>query len=208
MYQISDLKYKNILNIKELFIPTDKVVGIIGESGCGKTTLLRMLNKMLSPDTGEILLNDKLLSNLDSVQLRRKVVMLPQSPALLGKNIGECMLRGLQLAEKALISEDEMLTYLKIVGLTQSLQDDVLNMSGGEKLRLALARVLSLEPEILLLDEPTASLDRETENIIFQKVIELSKKSQQGIIMVTHSLKLAESVCDEIINMSGGGNHA
>ena len=208
MYQINNLKYKNILNIQTLKIPTNKVVGIMGESGCGKTTLLRMLNKMLSPDAGEILLNGKLLSNLNSVQLRRKVVMLPQSPALLGKNVRECMIKGLQLAGKTLISEAEILTYLEIVGLAQTVYDDVLNMSGGEKLRLALARTLALKPEIMLLDEPTAALDRQTENTIFQKIVELSKKRQQGIIMVTHSLELADSFCDEIITMSGGGDFA
>lgn len=82
MFLLRNVKYKNILEIEELYIPEKMITVITGESGSGKTTLLKMLNKMITPDRGEILFKGQPLEKIDSVDLRRKVVMLPQFPVV------------------------------------------------------------------------------------------------------------------------------
>jgi len=99
MFDLEKVKYKNILDIEKLHIEKNKVTCIVGESGSGKTTLLKLFNKLISPDGGEIKYLDKSIHDIDSVQLRREVVMLPQSPAIYEGSVKENLLIGLKFSE-------------------------------------------------------------------------------------------------------------
>lgn len=204
MFEIKDLKYKNILNIKYLAIPEHKVNCIVGQSGSGKTTLMRMLNKLISPDAGTILLKGKNLFNIDSVELRRKVVMLPQVPILFDGSIRENLQIGLRFAEKNEATEAIMLEVLKLVHLNKSLDENADKLSGGEKQRLSLGRIILLNPDVFLLDEPSSALDEDTEQLIIKAVVEYSKKNNKTVIMVTHSKKVASTFADNIIEIKSG----
>ncbi len=204
MFRLECVKYKDILNIKELVIPDNKVTCIIGESGSGKTTLLRLLNKMISCSDGRIFYNDNSVNAIDSVKLRREVVMLPQVPAIFPGSIKDNLLIGLCFSEKPLVNDDKLMDILKTVHLNKALIDDAEKLSGGEKQRLALGRVLLLNPDVFLLDEPSSSLDENTEKIIIEQLVNYTQKNNKTLIMVTHSNKIAESYANNIIKISNG----
>jgi len=204
MFILKEVKYKDILDIKELSIKKNKVTCIVGQSGSGKTTLIKLLNKLISLDSGEILYNDQFLHDLDSIQLRRNVVMLPQSPAIFPGSIKENLLIGLKFSQRPLVSDDKLQDVLNVVKLNKSLDENAEKLSGGEKQRLALGRVVLMEPEVLLLDEPSSSLDEDTEHIIIESLVNYTKNNNKTLIMVTHSKKVADQFADEVIEIKNG----
>jgi putative ABC transport system ATP-binding protein len=204
MYTLKKVKYKKILDINELIIKKNKVTSIIGESGSGKSTLLRLLNKLISCDSGKILYDNKPLNTIDSIELRRKVVMLPQLATIFPGTIRDNLLIGLQFAEKTSVDDEKLSNILAFVNLNKSLNTESSKLSGGEKQRLALGRVLLLEPDMFLLDEPSSALDEETEKIIIEKLIAYTKEKNKTLIMVTHSKKIAETYSDDIIEIYQG----
>ncbi len=201
MFSFSDVHYKDILNVKNLKIKRHTVTSIVGQSGSGKTTLLRLLNKLISCDSGEIFYNNEPLSTIDSVELRRDIVMLPQSPAIFNGSIKDNLLIGLKFSEKSPISDDKLYDILKIVKLQKELGQDAEKLSGGEKQRIALGRVMLMKPEVLLLDEPSSALDEETEHMIIEALVNYTKENNKTLIMVTHSKKVASRFSDEIIEI-------
>jgi len=204
MFNLKNVTYKNILNIPALHIPKNKITCIVGGSGSGKTTLLRLLNKLISNESGEIKFNNIPLSEINSITHRRKVAMLSQSPAIFKGNIRDNLSIGLKYSEKALPSDHILEDILKLVQLNKLLDDNSEVLSGGEKQRLALARVLLLKPEVLLLDEPSSALDEETEKLIIEKLVTYAKENGRTLIMVTHSRSVAENYSDYIIEISNG----
>jgi putative ABC transport system ATP-binding protein len=117
MFDFKNVSYKNILSIDKLHIPKYKITCIVGESGSGKTTLLRLLNRLISPDSGEILYNQKSLSEANPVDLRRQLVMLPQTPAIFEESVKDNLLIGLKFSEKPLASDDKLYEILNLVHL-------------------------------------------------------------------------------------------
>lgn len=204
MFSLKHIRYKNVLHIDNLNIEKNKVTCIVGQSGSGKTTLLRLLNKILSCDEGEILYNGKSLKNIDSIKLRRKVVMLSQIPAIFNGNIKENLLMGLKFSEKPLVSDDKLCDMLKFVQLNKQLSENVEQLSGGERQKLSLARALLLNPEVFLLDEPSSALDEDTEHLIIKSLVDYTKKNNKTLIMVTHSKKIANDFSDNIIKIGNG----
>ena len=185
-------------------IQSARTLGLVGESGSGKTTLLRLLNKLISPDSGLITLNGTPLEEIDSIQLRRKVIMLQQLPAVFPGTIRDNLLIGLKFSHKDLAGDDELERVLDTVHLSKGLDVDSDKLSGGEKQRLALARVILLDPKVFLLDEPSSSLDEETERIMIDKLTEHARLNKKTLIMVTHSKKVAQIYGETIVGLSGG----
>ncbi|MFZ5946242.1 MAG: ABC transporter ATP-binding protein [Bacillota bacterium] len=204
MFYLKNVKYKNILQIKELTIYPEKVTCIIGESGSGKTTLLKLLNNMISSDEGIITYKGESISAINPIQLRRKVVMLNQNPAIFAGTLKDNLLIGLQFAERPLVKDKELAEVLGLVQLKKDLGANAEQMSGGEKQRLALARVLLLEPEVLLLDEPTSALDEETEKEVLDRIVQNTKARAASLVMITHSKIMAESYGDYIVEVKNG----
>lgn len=204
MFSLKNVKYKDILQIDDLVIEDYKVTCIVGESGSGKTTFMRLLNKLISCDSGKIFYNNQDISNIDSIQLRRNIVMLPQTPTIFPGDIKENLLIGLKFSEKPLVGDDRLCDVLKFVNLNKNLNDDSDSLSGGEKQRLALGRVILLDPDVFLLDEPSSALDEETEHIIIEKLISYTKSTKKTLIMVTHSKKIAQTYSDNIIQIHDG----
>lgn len=207
MFHLHQVSYKNILSIPELTIRQREITCIVGESGSGKTTLLRMLNHLISPEEGRITFQNQDLREMDPVVLRRKVVMLPQTPVIFRGSIEENLKAGLRFSNKALPSSKAMEDILKRVKLQKPLDGNPENLSGGEKQRLALARILLMEPEVLLLDEPSSALDDETESLIIQTFVDYAREQDKTLVMVTHSKALAKTFADRILQVKGGDVH-
>jgi putative ABC transport system ATP-binding protein len=203
-FLLENVVYRNILDIPSLEMPGGKVTCIIGDSGSGKTTLMRLLNNLVSADRGIVWYMGENVDQADPVALRRKVVMLAQNPFILPGTVAENLLIGLAFAGKDPASEETLAEILQTVSLGKSLSDDAMELSGGEKQRLALARVLLLKPEALLLDEPSSALDERTEGEVIKEVVTLAKKDSRTLVMIVHSLDLARRFADLVVIVKGG----
>lgn len=204
MFSLKEVKYKDILSIAKLEMHSNKVTTIVGESGSGKTTLLKLLNKLIHYDSGEIYFKSVSLKNIDSIELRRKVVMLSQSPTIFTGSIKDNLLIGLKFSEKPLVSDEKLSEGLKLVQLYKDLSDNAEKLSEGEKQRVCLSRIILMQPEVLLLDEPSSALDAETEDLIISSMVNYTKSNNRTLIMVTHSKKVATDFSDEIIEINKG----
>lgn len=204
MFLLKDVRLDKILHIPNLIIEGNRTTCITGESGGGKTTLLKLLNRMSTPDAGTITYLGQPLESYDPVQLRRQVVMMAQDPLVFPGNIRENMLMGLRFSQKPEASDEDVRSMMEMVKLRKSLNEDPTILSGGEKQRLALGRVLLMHPEVLLLDEPSSSLDDETESLVIRRVTGYVQETGKTLVMVTHSRSLAESIDGDHILFEDG----
>ncbi|RYL94984.1 ATP-binding cassette domain-containing protein [Sporolactobacillus sp. THM7-4] len=204
MFSIHQLKYKNILSIDQLSIPADTITCIIGESGSGKTTLLKMLNHLISPDSGEIKVNGTSIFDLNPVDLRRKVVMLPQTPAMFKGTVRDNLFIALRFAGRPNVPDSELDKLLARVHLNKDLDTDSESLSGGERQRVGLARVLLLDPPVLLLDEPSSALDEETTHLIMEELTDYVHENKKTLVMVTHSKAVVSDYAEHIIEIRSG----
>jgi len=204
MFELSDVTYKDILTIDHLRLEKGRVTCIVGESGSGKTTLLRLLNKLISCDRGTITYQGQDILDLDAVLLRRSVVMLPQNPAIYPGNVRDNLAIGLAFAEKLPASDERLRQALAQVNLNKDLDAKSDLLSSGEKQRLALARLMLLEPDVYLLDEPSSALDENTERLIIEALVAAAKDNGKTLIMVTHTRQIAQAYADRTIEISGG----
>ena len=202
MFILKNVIYKDILHIPYLQIQKEKITCIIGESGSGKSTLLRMLNDLQSPTSGTIEYNGQLISDYHPIQLRRDVVMLGQTPPIFDGTVKDNLLMGLRLSEKPFPNDDALRSALQTVSLDKQLEDSASSLSGGEKQRLAFARIVLMDPPVYLLDEPTSALDSDTERRVMKQFTELARKKKKTIIFITHSQQLPKEVADDIIEIS------
>lgn len=203
MLEFIDVKYKEIVDIPKLNI-NEGLTMFLGPSGSGKTTLLKLLNKMISPTEGSILYHGKDLNQLRSVEHRRKVMMLSQTPAMFEGNIRDNLTIAFRFQEKDIPCDVALRRILATVQLNKELDTPVNQLSGGEKQRLALGRLFLCEPEVFILDEPSSALDDESEDTIIKMVSEYTNSTNKSVVMVTHSKFVAEKYADEIIEMLNG----
>lgn len=204
LFTFNQVKYGQILDIPSLTVPDSRIVCIFGESGSGKTTLLKLLNNLISCDQGEVLYRGISLPKLNPVDIRRRICMLPQTPVIFEGSIRDNLLIGLRFTGQADASDDQLHSVLTLMKLNKNLANDPKNLSGGEKQRLALARLLLLNPEVLLLDEPSSALDSDTEDMIIQRLVAWTKQRNIPVIMVTHSPKLVKHYAEHTIKLESG----
>ena len=204
MFRFENVKFKDIVNIPELVLEDHKVISIIGPSGSGKTTILKLLNKMYSPDSGKVYYDGKDIEAIPSTTLRRNVVMLAQSPVVFKGNIRDNLNIGLKFSGKDNKSDDELKKIMHFISLDKNLDEKPDNLSGGEKQRLSLGRILLMNPEVFLLDEPSSALDNDLAESIVDGVVRYSKEKNKTVIMVTHTLELAKLHSDIIVSVNSG----
>lgn len=200
-FLLKNTKVNDIITISKLTIPSHKVTCIVGQSGSGKSTFLRLLNNLDDPDSGKIYYLDQDIQGIDPIQLRRKITMVPQSPVIYEGTIRDNLVIGLKFAEMEPVSDHHMIDVLRLTRLNKSLETVADVLSGGEKQRLALARGLLLDAEVFLLDEPSSSLDDKTAFGVIHAFINYIKEQHKTVVMVTHDKKLAEEISDDLINM-------
>lgn len=193
-----------ILDGINLDIPKGIVVGIIGPSGSGKSTLLRSLNRLWEPPSGTVFLDGRDIRDLDVLSLRRKVGMLFQIPALFEGTVADNIRFGPQLKGKKL-ADHEVHKLLQLADLDSSFhKKSGSELSVGQAQRVALARTLANEPEVLLLDEPTSALDPISTQNIEDCMVKLKKNKGMTIVMVSHSIKQIQRVADVVCLVVNG----
>jgi ABC-type multidrug transport system ATPase subunit len=174
-----------------------------GPSGSGKTTFLRVLGLLADPDEGVLRLAGADVRTLPPGQVRRRVALVAQAPAMFEGTVLDNVATGLRLQGKGL-SDGEARLLLERVGLEAGfLHDDARALSGGEKLRVAVARALALKPEAWLLDEPTAALDAERARVLVDLLKSLAKDGA-AVLVVTHDAGAVESLNGQRLWLDSG----
>ncbi len=205
MFEFKNVTYKSILDIPSLKIDKEKITTIVGQSGSGKTTILKLLNKMISPTSGEIYFNGEYMEKLNTIEHRRQVTMLSQASVLFDGNIKDNLTAGLRFQKKDIPNDEDLEQMLNNVKLMKCLDSPTDRLSGGEKQRLALGRVLLLDSPVYLLDEPSSALDELTAEAVIEMITGYIKSKNKTLIMVTHTNAIADKYSDTVIEVSKGG---
>lgn len=201
MFRLKNIVVKNVFKIDELEI-NKPVTCIVGESGSGKSTLLRLLNNLDDPYEGTIYLEGIPLQQMDALELRKQVPMSAQTPVVFDGTIRQNLLLGLTFTNQPYPEEETLLRMLQMLQLDKQLDTNAADLSGGEKQRLALGRILLMKnTKAILLDEPTSSLDTKTAWTVMHNITTYAKEQQVNIIMITHDDDLKNKLADDVIKM-------
>jgi osmoprotectant transport system ATP-binding protein len=201
-------KTKQVLNEITFTINSGSLVAIIGESGCGKTTLLKMINRLIKPTSGTISIDGKSIGSMDEVALRRKIGYVIQQtglfPHMTVKENIELIPKLEKMSPKDV--EDNTKKLMQMVGLDC---DEFLNrypteLSGGQQQRVGVARAFATDPDIILMDEPFSALDPMTRSDLQDELVMLHAKLKKTIVFVTHDMDEAIKIADMICIMKDG----
>jgi osmoprotectant transport system ATP-binding protein len=194
-----------------LVIPSRKTTVFVGSSGCGKTTILRMINRMVDPTSGTIQIDGDDISGLEPVGLRRSIGYVMQNSGLLPHrkvvdNIATVpMLTGVKRAE----AREKALTLMDTVGLDRAFADRYPSqLSGGQQQRVGVARGLAVDPNILLMDEPFGAVDPLVRSDLQEELIRLQRDLDKTVVFVTHDIDEAFYLGDQVVILQKGGHIA
>jgi ABC-type multidrug transport system fused ATPase/permease subunit len=195
---------ESILRDLDYAFPKSGLVALTGESGAGKSTLLSLLLRFLRPTSGEIYLDMQPYATLSEEILRQHVVYVPQGTDLLSGTVRDNLLLGRVISEETIwqtLQAVRLESAVHSLGLGYELREDGIGLSGGQRQRLAVARALLSEPEVLLLDEPSANLDEESERVLLETLRQQAKK--RLVIVVAHRPALIEAA-DDVLRLEKG----
>lgn len=200
---------RTILDNISLTIESGSLVVLIGSSGCGKTTTLKLINKLITPTSGEIFIDDKPLSKENTISLRRKIGYVIQNTGLFPHlTIKENIELIPRLKKEKSIKDIEKTTVelLNMVGLDPEtyLNKYPSELSGGQQQRVGVARAFATDAEIILMDEPFSALDPITRTSLQEELFSLQEELKKTIIFVTHDMDEALKIADKICIMKDG----
>jgi tungstate transport system ATP-binding protein len=187
-----------------LTVERGKVLALIGPTGSGKTTLLRLINLLEEPSCGCILFDDQLAGrkkNSELLELRRRMAMVFQKPVMFRGTVRENVAFGMNLRGK--VDPERVADALSEVGLSGYEDRDASTLSGGEMQRIALARALILEPDLLLLDEPTANLDPKSAGAI-NRLLQSISGQKTTVVLATHDMMQCKMLADRVAVLVAG----
>ncbi len=195
-----------VLDGINLEIERGKITALIGPSGAGKTSLLRLLNRLDDPAGGQIFYHSRSINEYPVQTLRRQVGFVFQTPVMFPGTVADNLRAALELAGKSVIdSENVIAEMLALAEVDLSLASrDGTQLSVGQKQRVNIARALMSAPEVLLMDEPTSALDPETADKLMETVGHLGREKNITVVMVTHRLSEARRASDTTIVMEAG----
>ena len=194
-----------IVNQVSLHVARGETLGIVGPNGCGKSSLLRLLYRVLAPTQGQISLQGQDIWRLDALQFARQAAVMGQTPPAMDGSVHDTVMMG-RYPHQSRWSHDSahdravVQACLQQVSAAHLASATLASLSGGERQRVLLARALAQEPELLFLDEPTNHLD-----IRYQlELMALITRLQRTVVVVLHDLNLAAAHCDRIALMHDG----
>ncbi|MFE1747289.1 ATP-binding cassette domain-containing protein [Coleofasciculus sp. H7-2] len=185
--------------------PGDRLC-LIGPSGAGKTSLLRLLNRLLEPTAGAIYLENQDYQKLPVIPLRRQVMLVSQEPKLLGMTVRDALAYPLVLqgVPKQVIQQ-QLLKWIEQLHIPEDwLGRTEVQLSQGQRQLVGIARALVIQPKILLLDEPTSALDAGRAAYVLQVLTQLCNEGKTTVVMVNHQLDLAQMFCNRVLYLQDG----
>ncbi|MGF3057383.1 ABC transporter ATP-binding protein [Microbacterium sp. YY-01] len=195
------------VNEFSLTIPSRRTTVFVGSSGCGKTTLLRMINRMVEPSTGDVLIDDESVLGQDPVKLRRRIGYVMQNSGLMPHfsvldNV-TTVLRITGTPRAAAHSRAQEL--LDTVGLDRALGTRYpAQLSGGQQQRVGVARALAADPNVLLMDEPFGAVDPIVRADLQQELVRLQRELDKTVVFVTHDIEEAFLLGDQVVILDAG----
>lgn len=213
MLEIKDLKKAygshQVLKGINLTVNAGETVVIMGPSGCGKSTLIRCINRLTEPDCGEIIykgMDVHQLKEKELLQLRKDIGFVFQNFNLIHRLtvLQNVMIGLVKWGWERAMAEARALKVLEQVELTDFVHSLPADLSGGQQQRVAIARALALDPALLLMDEPTASLDPILVGEVLKVMEELTRPQDKSLVIVTHEVAFARRVANRIVLMDQG----
>jgi putative ABC transport system ATP-binding protein len=204
LFELEDVSYlrggKLVLREVSARIPVG-ASSVFGPSGSGKSTLLRLLDRLADPDSGRVIYEGRDVRELDPLELRREVSLVPQLPALIDGTVHDNVAFGPRLAGHSFDTRG----CLELAGLDPSFEDrDASKLSVGEQQRVMLARALALEPRVLLLDEPTSALDAAARDAVEVALRGLRARTSISLVVVTHDIEQARRLAEYVVRLDAG----
>ncbi|SCI41499.1 MULTISPECIES: ATP-binding cassette domain-containing protein [unclassified Romboutsia] len=202
-------KDKVILENFNLSIMKGEFLSVVGSSGCGKTTLLKMVNGLITPDKGKVFVHGKCTQDVDIIELRRNIGYAIQGSVLfphmsIEDNIS--YVPNLWNKRDKNKTKEAVKKWIKIVGLDEELLKRYPNeLSGGQQQRVGIARALAASPDILLMDEPFGAVDEITRSSLQDEIIRIQKEENITIIFITHDIREALKLGSKVLVMDKGG---
>lgn len=196
-----------LLQSIDLGFEAGRFTAVVGPSGGGKSTLVRLLNRLDEPTEGRIFFNDEDITSFDPLALRRRIGLVLQKPHMFDGTVRENLLRPFTYPGKKATfpPEQKLLHILDICQLSgEILKQPARNLSVGQQHRVSLSRTLMLDPEVLLLDEPTSALDRPTADRLGETLKQIGSELHLTIVMVTHDLRLVGRVAEQLAYLERG----
>ncbi|WP_298873045.1 ABC transporter ATP-binding protein [uncultured Microbacterium sp.] len=201
---------RTIVDSLDLSLPPGKVTAIVGANACGKSTLLKAMARLLSPTTGQVLLDGKAIHRMPTKQVARVLGLLPQSPvAPDGIAVSDLVSRGRHPHQGALsrwtrADDDAVARALDATDTAHLADRHVDQLSGGQRQRVWIAMALAQETDVLLLDEPTTFLDISHQIDVLDLLTDLNRERGTTVAMVLHDLNLAARYADHLVAMAQG----
>jgi iron complex transport system ATP-binding protein len=198
---------KSVLNNVSFTVNTDDLVSVLGPNGVGKTTLIKCINKVLTPKTGSVLIEGSDLHGMSKKDIAKNIGYVAQKSETSKTTVFDSVLLGRKphfewdVTEKDIRLAGRVLRLLSLDGLALKYIDEI---SGGEYQLVQIARVLVQQPKVILLDEPTSSLDLSNQHMIMHLIRNIVKKNHMAAIMIIHDLNLAIRHSDKFIMMKEG----
>lgn len=197
------LIFNNMIAYPDVEIASGQATFVVGKSGSGKSSLLKLFNGVLSPSAGKIFYEGRDIEETDTIALRRDVLLAGQSVFLFDGNIRGNFEKFYEYRELPALSDEEIARYMSICCADFPLDKNCTSMSGGEKQRIFLAVCLSFSPRVLMVDEPTAALDGSSAEKLIGNLIAYGKEKGMTMVIVSHDQSLTEKFAEKVIVLGG-----
>jgi tungstate transport system ATP-binding protein len=207
MIGVNKIYESEVLSIDQLILNRGCIYGVIGPSGAGKSTLLRIINLLIPPSNGELIFLGKPVphNGQELLELQRKMALVFQKTLLFKDSVFNNVAYGLKARGYSRPDiEKKVTSLLDQIGMKELTYRHADTLSGGEAQRVAIARAVAFEPELLLLDEPTANLDPGNIELIEEMITGLARTKGITVVMVTHNVFQARRIADHVIFINQG----
>jgi len=211
LYKLKNLKktydQRTVLDLDRLCLERNRVIALLGPNGAGKTTLLEILAFLARPNSGDIWFDSEKVTFISSklMDLRKKVVLVQQQPILFSTSVSKNVEFPLKIRNTPKAKREKIVgELLALVGMEMFRNAIAHKLSGGETQRVAIARALACSPEVILMDEPTASVDVENQITIEGIIREINREKHISVIFTTHNIVQASRLADEIVFLYEG----